>query len=131
MRNAMILGGAVGALMFASFGGIALAANSNPNIALSSRLGATSCASFTHMGKARQERLVRRMIAAGPARSLASTKSAMSGDASSDTSSGQTPAAGPLQPSDLAAACQAATGTATLEAAYAKFSTGAGISADH
>jgi hypothetical protein len=132
MRNVMILGGAIGALMFASFGGVALAANTNPSLALSTRLGERSCASFVHLSKSHQESLVRRMIGAAPATSISASKSAASGgDSAGQTSSGQTPAAGRLAPSDIVAACQAATGATTIRDAYAKFSTGAGIGTNH
>ena len=126
MRVKVIALGVVSAMVFASFGGMALAVDSAPTKALSTRLGSASCASFTHMSKSRQERLVHRMTVAAPKGSLVVTASD-----SSDQSNGQTPAAGPLQASDIVAACQAATPKVAIRDAYAKFSTGAGISANH
>jgi hypothetical protein len=135
MRSAGLMAGAL--LVAASLGaaglgtGSAFAASSNPQMALSTRLGGTTCGHFMRLSKSGRNSLVHRLVRAAPARTLATIPPASNGGgkmASTSSSTGTNNATArsmaPLKASDIAAACQAATGASTIRAAYAKFALG-------
>jgi hypothetical protein len=138
MRNSGLTVGAI--LVAAGIGltglgaGGALAASVNPQKALSSGLGGTSCGYFMSLGKAGQDHLVSYLIRNAPGGTLATIPPATSGNgasASGATMGTKAPAAsntGPLRASTLVAACQAATDSSTLRSAYQKFAMGSNAS---
>jgi hypothetical protein len=116
--------------------GGALAANANPQVALASGAGGTTCGHFMRLSKSGQDRLVRRLVRAAPAGTLATIPPSASGNSTAGTpettSQGDKTATAastaPLRASDLTAACQAATRATTLRDAYTKFALGGSAS---
>jgi hypothetical protein len=134
MHNSGLTAGAI--LVAASIGltglgaGGAFAASVNPQKALSSGLGGTSCGYFMSLGKAGQNHLVSYLVHNAPGGTLATIPPATSGSGASAMTSGSsmgtksTGNTGPLRASTLVAACQAASDTTTLRSAYQKFAMG-------
>lgn len=112
--------------------GGAVAESTNPQKALSSGLGGTSCGYFMSLDKAGQDNLVSFLIREAPGDTLATIPPSTSGGGESAMSSGSSMGTiapndrntGPLQASTLVAACQAANDTTTLRSAYQKFAMG-------
>jgi hypothetical protein len=112
--------------------GGAVAANSNPQMALSSGMGGTSCGYFMSLGKTGQDHLVSYLVENAPGETLATIPPSTTGGGASAMTSGSSMGTiaptdrnmGPLRASTLVAACQAATSTSTLRSAYQKFAMG-------
>lgn len=111
-----------GLLAVALSAGGAFAQNTRPDIALStSPYGSMSCAKFLGMGPGSRDAIVRKMIAMAPASSLSQTDIGTSvGPDGVFVQEPDNTTIPPLDSRQLASACQATTGAATLRDAYAR-----------